>query len=142
MLALPGTVAVGCCAVLLGHVELDPARWAGLEAVILVGVVPFAFGGLVIGQLFSGQAAQMAQVTTLLAMSFLGGIWLPIWSLPDAAQSVGRTLPSYHLAELARQVVAGTAVSPDHVVALAGAAALFGGAALMLWRREAIGATA
>lgn len=142
ILTLPGSAAVAACALLTGHVQLDPPRWAALAAVVVMGVAPFTFLGLVIGQLLDGQAAQVAQTATLLPMSILGGVWVPFRTLPDAAQTVGRALPAYHLAELGRQVAAGAAVSPDHVLALAAWAAALGAAALLLWRREAVAATA
>lgn len=89
----------------LAGVVLEPAQWALLFAINVLGVLPFAAIGLCIGSLVSGQAAPAIVNLIYLPMSFLSGLWMPLSVLPDAIGRFAPVWPSYHLGRIALAVV-------------------------------------
>lgn len=82
-------------------VRFTAPQWAMLVAVHWVSVVPFALIGLGIGYRFGQRAAVAIANILFLALAVMGGLWLPIQSLPSWMQQMAWALPSYHLGELA-----------------------------------------
>jgi ABC-2 type transport system permease protein len=109
---------------------------AVLAAVLLLGAIPFCVLGLVIGLVFDGQTAQVAQMLTMLVLAFLGGIFIPYGNLPHVMQDIGKALPSYHLVQLGWNAVAGRPLGVAHMLALAGWAVALGLVAVWRWRQE------
>jgi ABC-2 type transport system permease protein len=63
-----------------------------------------------------------------LVLAALGGLWMPVQILPSAMQTIAKTLPSYHLAQLGWYVARGAAPAiGDGLILLA----WFAGAALV-----------
>lgn len=89
----------------LAGVRLSPWQWAGLLAVNVAGVVPFAAIGLWVGSLVGGNAAPVLLNALYLPMAFLSGLWLPLSMLPDWLARLAPVWPAYHLAQLALKVV-------------------------------------
>jgi ABC-2 type transport system permease protein len=73
---------------------------------------------------------------TMLLLAFLGGIFIPYSALPHVMQDIGQALPSYHLAQLGWNAVAGRSLGADHMLALAAWAAALGLIAVWRWRQE------
>jgi ABC-2 type transport system permease protein len=119
-----------------GHVHLAAARVGVLGAVLVLGVIPFCVLGLVIGLVFDGQTAQVAQMLAMLLLAFLGGIFIPYSNLPHVMQLIANALPSYHLVQLGWNAVAGRALGADHMLALAAWAAGLAVIAIWRWRQE------
>jgi len=92
--------------------------------------------GLVIGLVFDGQTAQVAQMLTMLVLAFLGGIFIPYDHLPHVMQDIGKALPSYHLVQLGWNAVGGRPLGMAHVLALAAWAAALGLIVVWRWRQE------
>lgn len=117
LLALLGVVA--------GGVRLDIASWLRLGVVALFGVVPFCAIGLWIGTHVGAQAAPAVINLIYLPMSFLSGLWVPLFALPPLLQKIAPLWPAYHLSQLAFAAIgqpsAGNAWT--HAVVLAGVAA-------------------
>jgi ABC-2 type transport system permease protein len=104
--------------------------------VLVLGVIPFCVLGLVLGLLFDGQTAQVAQTLILFLLAFLGGIFISWHSLPHAVQVIGQALPAYHLNQLGLNAVAGTPLGISNVLALAAWTAGLGLIAVWRWRQE------
>jgi len=83
----------------------------------------------------SGQV-QVAQMMTLLVLAFLGGIFIQWSRLPHAMQLIGKTLPSYHLAQLGWNAAAGRALGMTDIAALAGWTAVLAAVAVWRWRQD------
>src|SRR5579884_1708429 len=128
----PGVLAVSLCAAVVGHVGLDPARWLALGGLLLLGSLPFAFLGMLVGLLLDAQSAQPA---LLLLLSFGGGLFFPVSVFPSGIRPIAESLPSYHLLVLGQEVVAGRPLSLDQLAGLAGSIVLLGALALVAWRR-------
>ena len=86
-------------------VRLAAGDWLAMTGLILVGLVPFAALGILIGHLVGVDAVgpAMGGVASLLAL--LGGTWFPITS--GALFEIGRWLPSYWLVQASRVSVGG-----------------------------------
>ena len=136
LLIVPGFALLIALGFSYGHVHLSAARVGVLAAVLVLGVIPFCVLGLVIGLVFDGQTAQVAQMLTMLLMAFLGGIFIPWHSLPHVMQVIGKALPSYHLAQLGWNAAAGRTLGATDMLVLAVWAAGLGLIAVWRWRQE------
>ena len=127
-LSLPAIVLTFIAAVLVKEVTLPLWEWPVLVLVIAVGCLPFAALGILVGTIADGDGAQGLTMALYLVLAALGGLWMPVQILPSALQTVAKTLPSYHLAELGWRVAQGVAPAfGDALVLLA----WFAGAALL-----------
>jgi ABC-2 type transport system permease protein len=105
-----------------GGVHLPPSILAKLALTLIGGSLPFCAMGLAIGY-FAGPTSAPAFINIFyLPMSFCSGLWLPFIFLPAFIQHIAVFLPSYHLAQLALNLVgAGQGgPGPGHWEALAG----------------------
>jgi ABC-2 type transport system permease protein len=136
LLIIPGFALLLALGFGYGHVHLAAARVAALAAVLVLGLIPFCVLGLVIGLVFDGQTAQVAQMLTLILLAFLGGIFIPWNKLPHVMQDIGQVLPSYHLGQLGWNAAAGRALRVSDMLVLAAWVAGLGVVAIWRWRQE------
>jgi ABC-2 type transport system permease protein len=129
---IPGLVLVVLVAAVVNHVELTPGMGLQIIGTMAIGVLPFAALAMLIGFVFDATSAQGATIVTYVTLAIVGGLWAPISSLPDGIATIGRMLPSYRLANLGWQAIAGRAPDPTDMVVLAIYAIGFG--ALAAWR--------
>jgi len=125
-------------AVTVGHVHLPFVVGAKLFAILVSGSVTFSALGLAIGY-FAGPNSAPALVNLIyLPMSFVSGLWVPIFALPKFLQTAAHFTPSYHFAQIALGVIcAGRGESVSlHVLALAVSTMLFLAIAAIGWRRD------
>jgi ABC-2 type transport system permease protein len=137
LMIVPGLAVLVIVALVIGHVHLTAAHLVLLVGVLVAGAIPFCLLGLVIGLMFDGQTAQIAQMITLIALAFLGGIFIPWHNLPSGAQFVGKVLPSYHLAQLGWDSAGGFPLHASDAIVLAAWAAGLAAVAMLRWRQEA-----
>jgi ABC-2 type transport system permease protein len=78
-------------------VRLGAEDWAKMTALILVGLVPFAALGVLMGHLLTTQSIGPAMGGTTALLGFLGGVWFPITG--GAMLKVAQALPSYWLVQ-------------------------------------------
>lgn len=123
--------------VLFGGVDLTFGQMAALFFILVPGSAVFCALGLAIGCFASPNSAPPIVNLIYLPLSFLSGLWVPVWMLPKPLQALAFFLPPFHLSQLALKVIhAGRGFSiPVHVTALAIATALFLGIALAGYRR-------
>ena len=93
-------------AAMFGNVRLEQSQWLGLALLLLVGTVPFALIGLLLGLTLSDKAAPGVVNLLYLPMAFLSGLWLPINLLPQFLQQLAWLWPSYHLSQLGLKLLA------------------------------------
>jgi ABC-2 type transport system permease protein len=98
-------------------VRLPAADWAQMTLLILVGLVPFAALGIVIGHLMTVDSIGpvMGGATSLLAL--LGGTWFPITS--GFMYDLARCLPSYWLVQASHVGVGGSGWSTQGWIVIA-----------------------
>jgi ABC-2 type transport system permease protein len=121
-----------------GHVQLSPLALAGLAGTLILGAIPFAAFGLLLGYLANANSAPSFINMIYLPLSFCSGLWMPIQMLPNSLQHVAHFLPPYHLSQLALYVI-GASDSGDywlHWEALGGFTLLFLGLARLAYGRD------
>jgi ABC-2 type transport system permease protein len=136
LMIIPGLAVLIVLALTYGHVHLAAGRLDTLALIIVLGAIPFCAAGLVIGLMFDSQTAQVAQMITLLVLAFLGGIFISWSSLPHAMQTIGKVLPSYHLAQLGWNAAAGRPLGMSNVAVLAAWTVGLFAIAAWRWRQE------
>lgn len=124
-------------AALFGNVPLSAGMVFGLLVTDMLGVLPFCALGMWVGTLIKGQGAPGMLNLIYLPMSFLSGLWFPLPMLPDFFQKLAPIFPSYHLGQIALDVVGiqHGAIWP-HVLVLAGFAVVFLALAVRRLRRH------
>jgi ABC-2 type transport system permease protein len=140
VVTIPAIAAVLVAGLVVNHVELSTVAWAQLLITLVIGSLPFAAIGLLIGYVFDAGSAQGAMMVTFFSLAILGGLWAPITSFPETLATIGRMLPSFSLAELGRDAAAGALPDLGTIAILAAYAVVIG--ALVAWRYRSIEATA
>lgn len=122
----------------IAGVELERGVWALMLAVHLLAALPFVFAGLTLGFLMGANAAVAAANLLFLALSLLGGLWIPIVVFPQVMQDIAWALPSYHLAELALAASGAPGDRPTglHLAVLAAMTAGLALTATLAWLRQ------
>lgn len=88
-----------------GKVELATWQWLQLSGTLLLGTLPFAVLGLVLGLWLSDKAAPGVVNLLYLPMAFLSGLWLPLFLFPDWLQQLAWLWPSFHLPQLGLKII-------------------------------------
>ena len=121
MLAIPAVVLVPIIGVVVEGVSLDPAGWLRVVLGTWLAVIPFALLGLLIGQIGTPETMQPIMSIVMMVMSLIGGIFIPIDTMPDWLLNVAHVLPSYWLGQIGRG-----AVTTDMTTSLGKAALVLG----------------
>jgi ABC-2 type transport system permease protein len=135
LVTIPAVVAVFAAGAIVVGVQLPAATWPELLIALVLGSLPFAALGLLIGYAFEADAAQGAMTMCFFGLAILGGLWAPITSFPDTLATIGRMLPSFRVADLGRLVAVGVTPDPADIAILAAYAVALG--ALAAWRYRA-----
>jgi ABC-2 type transport system permease protein len=81
-------------------VRLAAGDWLHMTGLILVGLVPFAAIGILMGHLLTADSIGPALGGTTALLAFLGGVWFPLGH-HGALHAIGQALPSYWLVQAA-----------------------------------------
>ena len=134
--ALPAMALVGVTAVLSHHVQLSAAQWSAMLAAMWAGVLPLALLGLALGYLAGDDVAFPLTMALYFAWGALGGLWMPLSTMPHVMQDIAQFLPSNAVAELGWRITGGQASVPKAVLVLAAWTLGSGLAALLAYRRR------
>lgn len=138
LLALPAVVLVPLIGAVGEGVSLDATGWLRVTVGIWLAVIPFALIGLLIGQLGTPESIQPMMSLTMMVMSLLGGIFIPVDTMPRWLLDVAQILPSYWLGQVGRGAVT-TDLSVNlgtTVLVLAVWAAVVGTGVIRRYRRD------
>lgn len=105
LLALPAVVLVPLVGAVVEGVSLDVTGWLRVTIGIWLAAIPFALIGLLIGQIGTPDSMQPIMSLTMMTMSMLGGIFIPIDGMPDWLSKIAHVLPSYWLGQVGRGAV-------------------------------------
>src|SRR4051794_29129541 len=100
MLALVALLALYVAGVAIG-VSLAADRWVAMTSYMVVGLVPFAALGILMGHLLTADSVGPAIGGTTALFAFLGGTWFPITGNGFIAQ-LAKELPSYWVVQASR----------------------------------------
>lgn len=116
-------------------VRLPADRWVAMTWLILVGLLPFAALGILLGHLLSVEAIGPAMGGGVALLAFLGGTWFPI---PDhgVLHAVGRALPSYWLVQAAHVALGGSPWGTLGWVVMGGWTLVLGALAVRAFRSD------
>lgn len=132
---VPSIAAVLVAGVLVNHVTLPPQRWLAIVALLWAGTVPFSLLGLGNGYRLSGQSAAMANIATMLTLSILGGLWVPVEKFPSWLGAIAEWTPSNSYAGLSWRIAFGDVPTLRQVVLLSAWLLVFGVYAVYGYRR-------
>ena len=107
MMALISLLALYLAGTSLG-VRLGASEWLEMTGLILVGLIPFAALGIMIGHMLTPDSIGPAMGGGISLLALLGGTWFPITGhgfLHDLAQ----LLPSYWLVQASHVAIGGHA---------------------------------
>jgi ABC-2 type transport system permease protein len=105
MLAIPAVVLVPLVGAVIEGVSLDATGWLRVVLGTWLAAIPFALIGLLIGQSGTPETMQPIMSIVMLVMSLLGGIFIPIDTMPGWLLNVAHVLPSYWLGQIGRGAV-------------------------------------
>jgi ABC-2 type transport system permease protein len=81
-------------------VRLPAGDWLQMTWLILVGLVPFAAIGILMGHLLTADSVGPALGGTTALLAFLGGVWFPLGN-HGVLHAIAQLLPSYWLVQAA-----------------------------------------
>jgi ABC-2 type transport system permease protein len=134
--ALPALCLVCVTAAAVKGVRLPAWQWLAIVGCMWVGTVPFAALGVALGYAVNADASYVVSYGLYMAMSALGGLWVPPAVLPHSFRTVALWLPTNRLADLGWALAAGRAPALVAVAVLAGWTALLCGVAVLAYRRQ------
>ena len=102
-------LAMKASAVLVGSMTVDVGELARVFTILVLGALPFALFSLAIGARAGTNASSAILNAILMPMVIASGLWFPLEILPEWVGTLGKTLPTYHLADLAMVPVEGGA---------------------------------
>jgi ABC-2 type transport system permease protein len=107
MMALISLLALYLAGTSLG-VRLGASEWLEMTALILVGLVPFAALGILIGHLLTPDSIGPAMGGGISLLALLGGTWFPI-SGHGFLHDIAQLIPSYWLVQASHVAIGGHA---------------------------------
>ena len=131
--ALVTIVVLYAAGVSLG-VRFPAARWLEMTGLILVGLIPFAALGILIGHLLNADSIGPALGGGTALFALLGGVWFPIGS--GVMHDVAQALPSYWLVQASRVAVGGETWGPRGWLVVAAWSVVLAVLAARAYRRD------
>lgn len=121
-----------------GNVTMSTFEWWRLLFIHLLSALPFALIGLTLGFTFSANGAIAVSNIVFLGLAALGGLWIPIFVLPEVMQGFAKILPTYHLGEIALWAAQapGERTLPGHLIATTISTVILTLITVWSWRRQ------
>ena len=116
-------------------VSLTASQWLRMTGLILVGLVPFAALGIMLGHMLTPDSIGPAMGGGISLLALLGGIWFPLSGhgfLPELAQFI----PSYWLAQASHVALGAQAWSTKGWIVMAAWTLILGALAARAYRRD------
>jgi ABC-2 type transport system permease protein len=106
VVSLISLVVLFCAGATVG-VSLPASDWLRMTLYMLVGLVPFAAIGILLGHLMTPESVGPALGGCVALFAFLGGVWFPITG-HGALHDIAQALPSYWLVQAAHIGIGGS----------------------------------
>ncbi|KDN24098.1 ABC transporter permease [Amycolatopsis rifamycinica] len=117
--ALPVLVVLFAAGLAMG-VEMTAAQWGLVLVSLWLGVLPFAVLGLAIGLFGKGDTVGAVTGALMMPLGMLGGLWIPLYVLPDWMATLAHFFPTYWLGRVGLEPLAHAGGMGLAVVVLAG----------------------
>jgi len=131
--ALLTIVALYAAGFALG-VDLSLARWLQMTGLLLVGLLPFAALGIMLGHLLGVEAVGPTIGGLSGLLGFLGGIWFPLGD--GVMRDIAQALPSFWLVEASHVSLGGAGWSATGWLVVVGWTAVLSVLAAWAYRRD------
>lgn len=130
------TIALLCLAGTALGVRLSAGQWLTVVGLMLVGLVPFAVLGILLGHLLSADSVAVAVggITTLFAL--LGGAYAFLIARSGVMFQVIKGLPSYWLVQAGKVAFGGGAWPAEGWIVVAAWTAILTPVAVLVYRRD------
>ncbi|WP_314394081.1 ABC transporter permease [uncultured Abiotrophia sp.] len=103
---------------LVRQITLPVGDYFTVILILLVGMIPFSFIGALISYLPSEETISMVGNIAFMAMSLLGGLWMPLMFFPQWMQNLAKWIPSYHLMQIIQNWYTNRVWAWDSILAL------------------------
>lgn len=103
---------------LVRQITLPVGDYFMVILILLVGMIPFSFIGALISYLPSEETISMVGNIAFMAMSLLGGLWMPLMFFPQWMQNLAKWIPSYHLMQIIQNWYTNRIWAWDSILAL------------------------
>jgi ABC-2 type transport system permease protein len=121
---------------LVRDVRLSASHWVLVSVSILLGLLPIAALGVLVGYLGTPAALQPVFGLGSALLALLGGMFAPAETFPSSVQSVMHVLPTYWSADAGRAVLRGTWLGMHGVLVLAAWTVALGALAARAYARD------
>lgn len=115
-------------------VRLGASHWVAMTALLLVGLIPFAALGILLGLMLTADSIGPALGGMTAVLALLGGTWFPITS--GAMHAIAVALPSYWLVRAGRVGLGGSGWGPTGWIVVAAWSAVAAVLAARAYRRD------
>ncbi len=130
-----GSIVLLYAAGLSFGVHLSAGHWVTMTAMILVGLIPFAAMGILLGHLLSPDSMGPAMGGTTAIFALLGGSWGPI-ATGGFLRHLTELLPSYWLTQAGRTALGGSLWPAKAWIVLAVWTLVLTRLAMRAWQRD------
>ncbi|OYO07801.1 ABC transporter permease [Enemella evansiae] len=103
---LPAIIAVFVCGFLTG-VRLPATQWLLIGVLIWITLLPMVVLGVVIALWFAPSTVGALSTILLLALSMLGGLWVPVSQMPESMRRLAEAMPTHWMNTIANWPVLG-----------------------------------
>jgi ABC-2 type transport system permease protein len=134
---LPAIVTVFAAGALVNGVRLALWQWAAAAGLMWLGTIPFTLLGLGNGYGLTAQTTGVVSMVSMMGLSVIGGLWIPVEVFPRWLAAVSRWTPTNRFGDLGWSVLDHRAPGLGTVGVLGLWLALFAGYAVFAYRRSA-----
>jgi ABC-2 type transport system permease protein len=134
MMALISLLALYAAGVSLG-VSLTAAEWLKMTGLILVGLIPFAALGILLGHLLTPDSIGPAMGGGISLLALLGGTWFPL-AKHGFLHALSQAIPSYWLVRASHVALGGQSWSTAGWAVMAAWTIVLSGLAARAYRRD------
>lgn len=99
----------------LHGISVSIFTWVIYLVCMVIGSGLFSLMGVLISFARTNAMANILSNLTVFPMAILGGLWWPIYIMPEWIQAIGKRLPTYLFAEIVRPIVLNTSISLENV---------------------------
>lgn len=130
------TIAVMCLLGTAFGVRLSATEWLTVVGLLLVGIVPFAVGGILLGHVIGPDASAPAVGGIVTLFALLGGVYGFQIAKSGATFDVIKALPSYWLAQAGKTAHGGGGWPAEAWIVLAAWTVVLAVLAVFVYRRD------
>jgi ABC-2 type transport system permease protein len=134
MMAIISLLALYVSGLSLG-VSLGAAEWVKMTALILVGLVPFAALGIMLGHMLTPDSIGPAMGGGISLLALLGGVYFPLGN-HGFLHSLAQYIPSYWLVQASHVALGGHPWSTTGWIVMAAWTVVLSGLAARAYRRD------